>query len=122
MRTSLVVGLLVALCVVIGVGTAAADSRVNYVDGSVSQVFNLGGGQHAFVFFDNPGDGDIFIHPVNFSADLLSVSLNNFNAFAIWLDFEGPAGQFLQYGVYTCTSPAGQTCTVSGVRRGTLFL
>ena len=124
MRTDLLVALFVAVCVVIGVGfgQAAADSTVNYPDGSSSLAVNLGSGLHAFVFFDNPGDGDVFIHPIDFVANLLPVTLNNtFNAFAFWLDFEGFNGGFRQYGVYTCTATNGVVCNVSGIRRGTFF-
>src|SRR5688572_3767200 len=103
MRTFLLASLIVMMAVVIGVGPAAADSTLNYPDTSRSQAINLGGGQHAFVFFDIPGDNDIFVHPVDFSANLLFVSLSQtFFGFAIWLDFEGFNGGALQYGVYTC--------------------
>ena len=53
MRTSLLIGLIVALCVVGGVGSAAADSTVNFRFGASSLAINLGGGLHAFVFFDD---------------------------------------------------------------------
>ena len=120
MRTNLLVSLFIALCVLIGVGPAAATD-VTYPDGSFSQVFNLGNGAHAFVFFDNPGDHDIFVHPVDFSTNLFQVSLNNtFIGFALWLDFEGLNGGFMQFGVYTCTG-SSQSCSF-GNRRGTLFL
>ena len=122
MRTSLLVTLLVTLCVLMSLGPAAA-STVTYPDGSTSQAINLGNGAHAFVFFDNPGDGDIFVHPVDFFADLQSVSLNGLNGFAFWLDFEGFNGGFMQYGIYSCnTSNNRVSCSISGVRRGTLFL
>jgi hypothetical protein len=120
MRTFLLTGLVVAVAVVIGVGSAAADSTVNYPDTSRSQAIDLGGGQHAFVFFDVPGDNDIFVHPVTFGANPLFVSLNQtFNGFALWLDFEGFNGGFMQFGVYTCNG--GPPCGF-GARRGTFFL
>ena len=122
MRTSLLIGLLVTLCVLIGVGTAAADSTVNYPDTSVSDAFYLGGGVIAFVFLDNPGDGDIFIHVVSGFGDLALAQLNQIVAYAFWLDFEGHNGPFLHFGIYTCTSTGGHFCNVSGVRRGTFFL
>ena len=122
MRTSLLIGLLVTLCVLVGVGTAAADSTVNYPDTSVSDAFYLGGGVIAFVFLDNAGDGDIFIHVVTGFGDLTTAALNQFVAFAFWLDFEGFNGGFQQFGIYTCTSTGGRVCNVSGVRRGTFFL
>lgn len=124
MRTSFLIGLLVACCTLIAVGPAAADSTVNYPDGSSSLALNLGSGLHAFVFFDTPGDGDIFIHPIDFAANLLQVTLNStFPAFAIWLDFEGDNGNFRQFGVYTCLSPPNPNfCNVPSVRRGTFFI
>ena len=122
MRTSFLMGLIVTLCVLTGVGLAAADSSVTYPDTSSSLALNLGGGVIVFVAFDNPGDHDIVIHAVNSFANLTQVFLNTLPGFAFWLDFEGTNGPFLQYGVYNCTSPVGQTCTVGGTRRGTLFI
>ena len=121
MRTNLVASLIVALGILVSVGPAAADSNLTYPDGTTSLVVNLGGGQHAFVLFDNPGDRDIFVHPVDFGSNLLFVTLNqSFNGYGIWLDFEGTNQGFLQYGVYTCNG-SSQSCTF-GNRRGTLFL
>jgi hypothetical protein len=71
MRTKLLVSLIVAVCFLMGVGQAGADSNLTYPDGTFSQVINLGGGQHAFVLFDNPGSRDIFVHPVDLSGNLL---------------------------------------------------
>ena len=122
MRTSWVIGLVVTLCVLAGVGSAGADSTVNYPDGSLSDAFNLGGGTYAFVFYNDLNPPDIFVHAVNSFANLLQVSLLGINGYAFFLRFEGCNQWFQQYGVYACTSPFGQTCTVSGVRRGTLFL
>jgi hypothetical protein len=122
MRIRFLIGLIAVLGVLIAVESTWADSTVLYPDSSRSQVFNLGSGEHAFVFFDIEGDNDIFIHPVDFNANLLPVVLSNaFAGVAIWLRFEGLNGNFLQYGVFTC--PSGVfSCTVSGVRRGTLFI
>ena len=121
MRTRLLGSLIVTFCVLIGIGPAAADSNLTYPDGTTSLAVNLGGGQHAFVLFDNPGDRDIFVHPVDFNANLLFVSFGNtLDGFGIWLDFEGVNQGFLQYGVYTCNGSA-QSC-LFGNRRGTLFL
>ena len=123
MRTGLVVGLLVTLCVLVGVGPAAADSTVNYRFGASSLALNLGNGLHAFVFFDDLIPPDIYIHPVDFFANLLQVTLNNtFTGFAIQLVFENFNQGFRQYGVYTCVSFSFQTCNVSSVRRGTFFI
>ena len=123
MRKNLVVSLIVALGILISIGPAAADSDLTYPDGTTSKVINLGGGQHAFVLFDNPGDDDIFVHPVDFIANLLAVTLSlsfNTNGFGYWLDFEGINQGFLQYGVYVCVG-VSQSCSFSN-RRGTLFL
>jgi len=121
MRTSFVIGLIVACGVLVSVGLAAADSSLDYPDGSKSQAINLGNGQHAFVFFDIPGDNDIFVHPVDFNANLLFVNVNNtFSGFALWLDFEGFNQGFMQFGVYTCNG-VPTSCSF-GSRRGTLFL
>lgn len=124
MRTSILIGLLVLCCVLVAVGPAAAvDSEVLYPDDSVSLALRIGSGLYAFVFFDNAGDFDIFIHPIDSFAELLFVSLaSTFTGFAFWLDFEGFNGGFEQYGVYTCPSANSFGCTVSGVRRGTFFL
>ena len=123
MRTRLLIGLIVALCVLGGVGSAAADSTVNYRFGASSLAINLGGGLHAFVFFDDRVPPDIYIHPIDFVANLLQVTLNNtFTGFAIQLVFEGFNQGFRQYGVYTCVAFSNQTCNVSSVRRGTFFI
>jgi hypothetical protein len=123
MRTHRLIGLIVALCFLGGVGSAAADSTVNFLDGSSSLALNLGVGQHAFVFFNDLVPPDIFIHPVDFSANLLQVTLNNsFTAFGIFLKFETFNSGFRQYGVYTCVVFSFQTCNVSSVRRGTFFI
>jgi len=122
MRTRLLIGLIVALCFFGGVGSAAADSTVNYPDGSVSLAFNLGGGTIAFVFENDLNPPDIFIHAVNAFANLQQVSLQSFNGFAFFLSFEGFNQGFRQYGVYACTGFSNQTCNVSGTRRGTFFL
>lgn len=123
MRTRLLIGLIVALCFLGGVGSAAADSTVNYPDGSSSLALNLGSGAHAFVFFNDLRPPDIFIHPIDFSANLLQVTLNNtFTGFGIYLAFEAVNGNFNQYGVFTCLSFSSQTCNISGVRRGTFFI
>jgi len=121
MFTRLLVGLVVAVCVVAGAGSASADSLVIYPDSSVSEVFNLGGGVLALAFIDNPGDDDIFIHVFNGFGNLSQAFLGSLGAFAFWLDFEGFNQQFAQYGIYACQSFSNQTCTVSGTRRGTFF-
>jgi hypothetical protein len=123
MRRRFLVSLIVALGVLFAVGSASADSSLTYPDNSRSQAINLGGGQHAFVFFDIPGDNDIFVHPVDFNANFLFVSLNqSFNGFGIWLDFEGFNQGFLQYGVYTCNGVQTSCGFGAPTRRGTLFL
>jgi hypothetical protein len=121
MRARFLVSLIAALSVLVAVGAASANSTVNYPDNTRSQALDLGGGRHAFVLFDIPGDNDIFVHPIDVFADLLLVSVNNtFTGYALWLDFEGFNGDLMQFGVYTCSgSSAG--CAFGG-RRGTLFL
>jgi hypothetical protein len=121
MRTSLLVGLIVTLGILIGVGSAPA-SDLFYPDGSRSQVFNLGNGQLAFVFFNDLVPPDIFVHPVDFFGDLVAVSLNGLVGFGFWLSFEGVTQGLQQYGVYSCNSSNRLSCSVSGTRRGTLFL
>ena len=121
MHTKLLVSLIVAVCILMGVGPAGADSNLTYPDGTSSQAINLGGGQHIFVLFDNSGTRNIFVHPVDFSANLLLVSVNpTFVGFGLWLNFEGVNQGFLQYGVYVCTGSS--TSCAFGNRRGTLFL
>jgi hypothetical protein len=121
MRTRLVIGLMVAFGILIGVGPAAAISSVTFPDGTFTEAIPLGNGAQAFVSIDNPGDGDIFIHPVDVFSNLLLVTLNNsFTGFAIWLDFEGFNQGFKQYGVYVCTGSSG-SCSF-GSRRGTFFI
>jgi hypothetical protein len=122
MRTSLLIGFIVAFGVLIGFGSAAA-SIVTFPDGTVTQGIPLGNGAQGFVAIDNPGDGDIFIHPVDVFSNLIFVTLNNtsaFSGFAIWLDFEGFNQGFRQYGVYVCSGSSG-SCGF-GTRRGTFFL
>jgi hypothetical protein len=122
MRTILI-GLMLVVGVLIGVGTAAADSNVTYPDNTVTEAISLGcDGCHAFVAIDNPGDGDIFIHPVNFFGNLLFVQLGNtsaFSGFAIWLDFRGFSGSFRVYDVYVCS---GSQTSCSFNFRGQFFL
>lgn len=123
MRTLRVASLIVAMAVMIGAGPAAADSTVNYPDNSRSQALDLGSGQHGFVFFDIPGDNDIFVHPVTFGANLLFVALSQtFTGFAFWLDFEGFNSGYLQYGVYACSGTPPCAFGNPPVRRGTLLL
>jgi hypothetical protein len=116
------------LCVLAGVGVAAADSTVTYPNApaapnnSLSLTISLGGGVIAFVFIDSAGTHDIFIQIVNSAGNLAQASLNQFTGSAIWLHFEGFNQNFMQYGVYVCSSPQGQTCNVGSVKRGTLFL
>jgi len=115
--------LIVALTVLIGVGPAAADSAVNYLDGSFSDAFNIGGsGLTAFVFYNDLDPPDIFVHAVTPFADLLQVSLLGVAGYAFYLKFEGVSGVYDQYGVYACTGFSNQLCNVSGVKRATLLL
>jgi hypothetical protein len=121
MRTSLLIGIIVAICLFIGVGSAAADSRVRYNDGSFSDAYFLGSsGLSAFVFYDIAGDGDIFIHAINALSNLLPVSVFGVPGYGFWFDFRGSSGGCLVYDVFSCTSPVGQVCTVSGTYRGSV--
>jgi hypothetical protein len=127
MRTGLLIGLTVMLCVLTGVGLAAADSTVNYPNNpapnnSLSLTISMGGGVLAFVFIDNGGSHDIFAQVVNGAGNLAQVTFNQFSAFAFWFKFEGLNQGYMQYGIYSCVAPSGQTCNVSSVRRGTLLL
>ncbi|MGH7338930.1 MAG: hypothetical protein ACREKH_00405 [Candidatus Rokuibacteriota bacterium] len=124
MRTNILIGLLVLCCVLVAVGPAAAvDSEVLYPDDSTSLALRIGSGLYAFVFFDDAGDFDIFIHPIDSFAELLFVSLaSTFTGWAFWLDFEGFSGGFEVYGVYRCPVADFIGCTVSPLRVGSLFL
>jgi len=124
MAIRLAIGLIVAVCVLMGVGSAAADSVVtNYGDGASSLILNLGGGVHAAVHLNDFNPPDIFIHGEDAFANFTPLSVSGFNGwFAMALFFEGINGGFRQYGVFTCNTFSNQTCTVSGVRRGSLFL
>jgi hypothetical protein len=131
MRTSVIVGLLVMVCLLTVVGTAVADSRVVYNDGSVSEAYFLGSGLSAFVFYDNlsSGDGDIFIHLINNSSNFLT----GFGVFgvpgvAFWFDFRGSSGSCFVYDIFSCPSSfiffnssfGGQQCNLSGTFRGSV--
>jgi hypothetical protein len=123
MGTRLLIGLIVTLTLIVGVGSAAADSFVNYLDGSFSEALFLGGGAHAFIFASKLNPPDFYIQVVDTFANLLQANLNNtFPGFAFFLVFEGFNGGFRQYGVFTCISFSSQTCNVSSVRRGSFFL
>jgi hypothetical protein len=122
MRNSLLVGLLVTLCVVAGVGTAAADSFLNYPDGTHDDVINLGiFGTNAFVLYDFPGDDDIFVHAVNGAGNLVFIQINNtpFQGWGLWLDQDGTSGSFLRYRVHGCLGTQ-TNCTFTFL--GNLFL
>ena len=83
------------------VPAAWADSFVNYPDGSFSQVLDLGGGIHAYIFVDFPGDTDIFVHSVNTFGNFASVTLRGFPAgFAYWADFKGTVSGRLLFDVF----------------------
>jgi hypothetical protein len=124
MAIRLAIGLIVAVSVFVGVGSAAADSAVtNYGDGASSLMLNLGGGVHAAVHGNDFAPPDFFIHGEDPLANFAGLSLNGFPGFAIALFFEGFTGSGArQYGIYTCVTLSGQTCTVSGTRRGSFFV
>lgn len=124
MRTSLLAILIVTFGILISVGPAAAvDSSVLYPDDSSSLALRIGSGLYAFVFFDDAGDFDIFIHPIDSFAELLFVTLaSTFTGWAFWLDFEGFSGGLEVYGVYRCPVADFVGCTVSPVRVGSFLL
>ena len=70
---------------------ASADFTVTYPDGSLGIEINLGFGLHAAVFWDIPGDFDIFTFHADAVGDPLFVSF--FGGFpsglAYWLNFLG---------------------------------
>jgi hypothetical protein len=114
MRTTLLVGLFVTLCIVASVGSAGADSDVRYPDGNESLAIFLGGGVQAFILFDNEGDGDIFIHAVTSFANLAQVSFDGFFGFAYWFNFRGRSFSGCNvYDVYRCTGFSSQICNVN---------
>ena len=84
------------------VPSASADSKVTYPDGSIHQSLNLGGGVLVNLFFDIPGDFDLFTHHVNSSGNLVSgVSIAGLApGFAYWLDFLGTSNSQLVSDVY----------------------
>ena len=88
-RQALGATIIIAL-LLLAVPAAWADSFINYPDGSFSQVQDLGGGIHANIFVDVPGDFDIFTHHVDFFGNLVFLSLQGFpSGFAFWGDFRG---------------------------------
>jgi hypothetical protein len=119
MKRALMVTLAVTVMVLgLTVGESRADSFADYPDSSFSRAILLPNGI-VFLFIDFPGDLDIFIHSVNFSANLQNVILEGvFVGSLFWLDFEGFSGPFLQFGVYRCP---GNPCSFTG-RVGTLLL
>ncbi len=89
------------ITMVIAAGSAAADSSVGYPDGSSSVVVNLDVGSNAFVFLDNPGDGDIFVHGADAYGFFEPFTLGGLPAgVAYWLDLRGYSGRYLVYDVY----------------------
>ena len=120
MQRALILTLVVAAMVLgFAVGESSANSFANYPDGSFSRAILLPGGI-AFLFWDLPGDFDMFIHSGDFSANLQNVILaGTFVGSLFWLNFEGFSGPFMQFGVYVCQG--SPSCFFSG-RVGTIFL
>ena len=72
---------------------ASADFSITYPDGSLGFEINLGFGLHAAVFWDVPGDFDIFVISANGASNPLLVSFfAGASGFAYWLDFLGSDG------------------------------
>src|SRR5262245_1761057 len=99
MKRALILILAVAVIVAgLDVGESLADSVADYPDTSFSEAIFVGSGI-AFVFWDVPGDKDLFIHSVDFLAFPQNVPFANTFGSGFWLDFEGFSGPFLQFGV-----------------------
>ena len=120
MPTNFFIALMIVFGVLLAVGSAGADSQVNYPDGTASIAISLGGGSVAFVYISN--DLDYFIHPSSGFGSLIPVTVNSFNGFGFLLFFEGFNQGLRQYGVYSCLSSNLVVCNIPNVRRGTLFL
>lgn len=85
----------------LAVPAAWTDSGVTYPDGSLSFVFDLGGGIHANAFWDIPGDSDLFTHHVNTFGNLVFLPLRGFTSgVAYWADFRGFVGSRFLFDVY----------------------
>ena len=85
----------------LAVPAAWANSSVTYPDGSLVIVQDLGGGIHANISWDIPGDNDIFTHHVDTFGDLVFLSLEGFpSGVAYWVDFRGTVGSQLLFDVY----------------------
>ena len=85
---------------------ASADFTVVFPDNSLGIEINLGFGRHAAVFWDIPGDFDIFTFQANeVSNPLSAVLLGGTSGIAFWLDFAGTDqfGRFV-FDVYVKTS------------------
>ena len=69
---------------------ASADFTVVFPDGTEGIELNLGFGLHAVVFWDIPGDFDIFTLHANAVGNPLSASLGGLpSGIAYWLNFLG---------------------------------
>lgn len=85
----------------LAVPAAWADSSVTYPDGSLSIVQDLGGGIHAHIFVDVPGDFDLFTHHVNTFGNFVFLNLRGFQGgVAYWADFRGTVGGQLLFDVF----------------------
>ena len=89
---------------------ASADFTVVFPDGSQGIELNLGFGLHAAVFWDIPGDFDIFTFHANaVGGPLLATLIGGFpSGIAYWLNFVG-TDQFgrLVYDVFVKNSLGG---------------
>lgn len=91
----------VFVLLLLAVPAAWADSSVTYPDRSISIVWNLGGGVHVNIFWDIPGDNDIFVHNVNFFGNFVSLSVAGFpSGLAYWCDFRGLVGPQMLFDVW----------------------
>ena len=105
MKGILIVGVfLVTFLSAVSLASAQFSSQVTYPDGSISLNQNLGFGINAHIFFDVPGDFDIFTHHTGPAGLFTPLALRGFPAgFAYWLNFLGTVGGRLLFDVFLTT-------------------
>lgn len=91
MRRAMVFATAVVVALLFGMATpASADFTVTYPDGSLGIAISLGFGLHGAVFWDIPGDFDIFTFHANAAGNPLFATLGGLPAgVAYWLNFLG---------------------------------
>jgi hypothetical protein len=109
MKVTLIAGVFLAVFLAVFLsspshGSAQFSSVVTYPDGSESFNQNLGSGINATIFYDIPGDFDIFTHHTNSIGGFATLSLRGFPAgIGYWLNFLGTISAGLLYDVYVST-------------------